>query len=88
MRKQERAFLDLARQADRLLVFMHGGKASCPIFDDLMAAAGGEVYIHPSDEEEIELSREFSSGFGDERFNRWVLFAKIRRRGQLAGAVA
>ena len=75
-KKQEQAFLDLARQADRLLAFLHGGKTSCPIFDDLMQAAGGQVYIHPSDEEEMELSRDFSHGFGGEQFKRWVLYAK------------
>ncbi|MFH1060432.1 MAG: cobaltochelatase subunit CobN [Pseudomonadota bacterium] len=76
-RRQVERFLDLVRQADYLLILLHGGKTSCPFFDELMdASQGREFFIHPSGEDEIELAQALCPDFGQERFNQTALYLK------------
>lgn len=76
--KQIGIFLDLVRQADSLIVILHGGKTSCPFFDRLMEAAQGvKLFIHPSDEEETELARHFCPDFATEPFKKKIYYLKF-----------
>ncbi|MFZ5585417.1 MAG: cobaltochelatase subunit CobN [Thermodesulfobacteriota bacterium] len=76
-RRQVERFLDLVRQTDYLLILLHGGRTSCPFFDELMEAVQGrEFFIHPSGEDEIELAQELCPDFGQERFNQTALYLK------------
>lgn len=76
-RKQIERFLELARQADNVMILLHGGKTSCPFFDELMEAVREhEFFIHPSGEDEIELAQEYCPDFGQERFNQTALYLK------------
>ncbi|KIX12160.1 cobaltochelatase subunit CobN [Dethiosulfatarculus sandiegensis] len=70
-------FLASLPQYDRLILLLHGGKASCPFFDRLMDTRGELwTYIHPSDPEELELSQEYSTDFGAETYDEMVLYLK------------
>ena len=77
-RRQVERFLEQVKGMDHLLVILHGGKTSCPFFDELMeAVAGTRRYIHPSDQDDLELSRRHSSDFGSESFQEMVKYLKF-----------
>ncbi|MCB2188024.1 MAG: cobaltochelatase subunit CobN [Deltaproteobacteria bacterium] len=76
-RSRQRAFLDAVGGADLVMLFMHGGKLSLPLFDQVLEAVQGrEIYIHPSDQAETELSRAHSTAWDGDAFQRWVLYLK------------
>ncbi len=70
------------RDADALIVILHGGAASCPHFDLVLDAAHaslGYCYIHPSDEDATAISHELSTDFGSPHF------AQVQRYVQYDG---
>ncbi len=70
-------FLREAASADLVVILLHGGKSSCPFFARLIEAAkqgGTEIYVHPGDDEETLLSREHSTGFGDQVYEDRVQY--------------
>ncbi len=76
-RRQVERFLELVRRAGLVMVLLHGGKTSCPFFDELLSAAQGRrLYIHPSDEEEIELAQAHCPDFGQPAFQQTALYIK------------
>ncbi len=76
-RKQTEDFLARLPAYDRLMVILHGGKASCRFFDKMIQAAQGlDIYIHTTDEEDLELSKQHSAGYGSELFQDTVLYLK------------
>ncbi|PDW01596.1 cobaltochelatase subunit CobN [Candidatus Viridilinea mediisalina] len=76
----ERFCDEVVRQADVLIVILHGGAASCPHLALFLTAAREALaycYVHPSDEDAAALSQEFSSEVGSARFEevrRYVQF--------------
>jgi cobaltochelatase CobN len=71
------------RNADALIVILHGGAASCPHFHMLVTAAREALaycYIHPSDEDALALSQELSTDYGS------PFFEEVRRYLQFDGA--
>lgn len=76
-RRREDDFLEQVARADHLMLFMHGGSLSLPLFDRVLEAAGeAEIYIHPSDQEETELSQAHSTNWGRDGFKRRVMYLK------------
>ena len=76
-RNEADMFIELTGAADLLILLLHGGRASCPVFDRLIeAATGARIYIHPEDEEELELSRLHSTDFGGDVFQETMLYMK------------
>jgi cobaltochelatase CobN len=76
-KKRVSAFLGTVSKADSLMVILHGGKASCPFFDELIElAASLRLYIHPADEEETELAKAHCLDFGGDEFTRRALYLK------------
>jgi cobaltochelatase CobN len=76
-RKQVEGFLELAARADMLMVILHGGKSSCPFFDELMEKTPAPlIYVHPGDEEEIALSKQHSRGLDEKNFTDTVFYIK------------
>ncbi len=70
---RRRAFVKQALAADFIIVRLHGGKASCPVFDELTEALGKlppkhrpRLHIHPSsgDEDAITTAARHSDDFG------------------------
>ncbi len=81
-RKQVEGFLELAADTDMLMVILHGGKSSCPFFDELMEKTPAPlVYVHPGDEEETVLSKQHSRGLDEKRFTDTVFYIKHGGRG-------
>ncbi len=75
--KQVAAFLETVAGADSLMVILHGGKASCRFFDQLIETASGiRLYIHPADEEETELAQAHCPDFGGGDFTQRALYLK------------
>jgi cobaltochelatase CobN len=53
------------RRADYLFFILHGGRSSFPPFDRIIQECGDAfVYIHPSEGEEEDLSKNYSTEFG------------------------
>ena len=64
--KQVEAFLNQMRSAEHLvlLIRLHGGKASCPCFDEMVAAAAnGTIYIDVQNQEDVELAQTWCPGW-------------------------
>jgi cobaltochelatase CobN len=79
--REEEAVREFAREhvagADYLLVILHGGKTSLQHLNLLLEAARKTfVYLHPSDDEEVELSRLHSTDFGGPLFGGVVRLVK------------
>ncbi len=82
-----KAFVKDALASDVVLLVLHGGKESCPAFDDLMEAVSekrdhGEkipwLHIHPqgSDEDGLFAAKEYDHDFGTDRWdtlNRYLM---------------
>ncbi|WP_129628825.1 cobaltochelatase subunit CobN [Candidatus Oscillochloris fontis] len=71
------------RDADVLIVILHGGAASCPHLDLVLAAfsaGGGYCYIHPSDEDATAISQISSTDFGS------AFFVQVQHYVQYDGA--
>ncbi len=64
--------------ADALIIILHGGRSSCPCFDQLVAGLSEDawLYIHPSDQDDLELSQQLSSDFGSQRFRETTQYIK------------
>ncbi len=86
---RRRAFITQARQADIVLIRLHGGTASCPVFDELLAQREKlapdrrpYLHIHPSggDEDALAAARH-SDGFGTPTWQ--LLNAYLERSGHL-----
>ena len=76
-RKQVKNFIKEAAEADLLMVILHGGKSSCPFFDELMGAVNAPlVYVHPGDEEETALAKQHTRGMDHDIYSRTVLYLK------------
>jgi cobaltochelatase CobN len=63
-----KAFAELVRTADVVIISLHGGRDSCPGFDDIVNCSGEKTWVHvqPSggDEDGAELAERWSTGFG------------------------
>jgi len=63
-----RAFVNMAKTADVVIISLHGGKDSCPGFDELVKNSGEKTWIHiqptGGDEDAAELAERWSTGFG------------------------
>jgi len=70
---------DHVASADVMIVMLHGGKASCPCFDELVKAVPEDalLYIHPSDQDDLELSAQYSFDFASDRFHEMTRFIKF-----------
>jgi cobaltochelatase CobN len=73
------ALLERIRQADRLvlLIRFHGGKVSCPCFDEMMtAAAGASIYIDAQNEADLELASVHCPDFGKTEYRDIISYMR------------
>ncbi len=76
-RSRQEAFVHTAMQADIVIINLHGGRTSCPAFEQLMEAMANETFkqpylhIQPSggDEDALEAARKHSSNFGTQAWD-------------------
>ncbi|MGD8563167.1 MAG: cobaltochelatase subunit CobN, partial [Desulfarculaceae bacterium] len=79
--KQINRFLEALPSYHQLIIILHGGKTSCTFFDEMIQAAQGlKIFIHPNDEEALELSQSLTSDFGSDAYTETVLYLKYGGR--------
>jgi len=79
-----KVFIKASMNTDVIIISLHGGKESCPAFDSLITAMEGSsvrpyIHVQPTggDEDALELARQHSDGFGEDRWdqiNRYLTF--------------
>ncbi len=84
-KNNSRSFINFAVNSHFIIITLHGGKASCPIFEELIKIKGKKnnntpyLFIHPigGDEEALSLAQDYSDFFGTEKWykiNQYLLF--------------
>ncbi len=76
---RRKAFVSHALKSDIVILFLHGGKSSCPVFEPLVEALeeveqGRRPWLHiqptSGDEDSVAAARDHSDGFGTPRWDR------------------
>ncbi|NMA86001.1 MAG: cobaltochelatase subunit CobN [Tissierellia bacterium] len=56
-------FLDYIKTVDMLIISLHGGKESCPGFDELISSVSNntKIFIYPSSASDLDIALEYSN---------------------------
>ncbi len=74
-------FVPSLREADCVIVILHGGRKSFRFFDRMIEEARNAfIFIQPGDEDEISLSARYSTEYGSDFFDEMVRFIRFGGR--------